>query len=54
MEVTLAETPSSGGIWILKWPPEGKGHQPLHKSFDPKFVLPIRFAATKMEQKLRE
>jgi hypothetical protein len=34
------------GMGRLKWsiplPVEGGGHQPTHKTFNPKFVLPIR------------
>jgi hypothetical protein len=33
---------------------EGRGYQPIHKTFDPKFVLPIRCAGIKTEQRLRK
>jgi hypothetical protein len=35
-------------------PMEGLWHQPSHRTLDPQFVLPIRCAGVKMEQKLRE
>ena len=58
MRVTPAKTPISG-----KWPPpvarlnsqsRDKDANPIHKTFDPKCVLSIRSAWTKMEQRLRE
>jgi hypothetical protein len=35
-------------------PVEGKGFQPIHKTLDPKLVLPTRYARIKIEQRLRE
>jgi hypothetical protein len=35
-------------------PMEGARHQPIHKTFNPKFVLTTRCPGIKMEQKLRE
>ena len=35
-------------------PVEGKGHQPTHKTFDTKFVLPTRYTEIKMQQILRK
>lgn len=45
--VTLAEIPSSGGMWIWKWSlplarqdSQWKDRTVTYKTFDPKFVLP--------------
>jgi hypothetical protein len=35
-------------------PLENEGHQPTHKSFNPKFVLPTRYRGINMEQRLKE
>ena len=34
-------------------PGERGGHQPTHKTFNPKFVLPTRYTGIKMEYSLR-
>lgn len=35
-------------------PVMGLGHQTTHKTFDQKFLFPIKWAETKMEQRPRE
>jgi hypothetical protein len=35
-------------------PVEGYGHQPIHKTLDPTFVLSKRSAGTNMEQRLKK
>lgn len=51
LRVILAEAPSNGGIWNLRWPPSvakqyshwnDKDTNPHTKPFNPKFVLPKR------------
>ena len=58
-QVTLAKMSNSGdketssnsqtGTPVEKW-----GHQPIYKTFDPKFFLSNRNSWTKMEQRLKE
>lgn len=52
----------SRGIWrmkrplhVMRWDFQWKegGHQPTHKTCNPKFVLPTRWAGIKKEQRLR-
>lgn len=61
MGVTLAETPNSGDIEtevaascsLVGLLVERGGHQPIHKIFNPKLVLPTRYTGIKMEQRLK-
>lgn len=62
MGVTLAETPNIRGYRgrvafsysQVELPVQEGGHQPIHKTIDPKFVLPTRGAGMQMEQRRRE
>jgi hypothetical protein len=49
MEPEIATSYNQARLTIEKW-----GQQPIHKTIDPQFSLPARFAGIKMEQKLRE
>jgi hypothetical protein len=49
IEIEVATSCTQAGL-----PSEGGVHQPIHKPFNLKFVLPTRCAGIKMEQKLRE
>lgn len=62
MWVTLAETHSCGDMEREQttpysqtaFPVKGEEHQPICKTFDPKFVLSTTNTGTKMEKRVKE
>jgi hypothetical protein len=57
MRVTLDKIPRMGymepeiaiSCIQARFPMDGLGHQPMHKTFDPQFALSTRYAEVKME-----
>jgi hypothetical protein len=48
------ETEVSTSCILVGLPVEGGGHQPIHKTFDPKFILPTSCSGIKIERRLKE